>query len=257
MSAGMKKTLYFAVESGQEINKNLTKNLILEDIALDAININNGKTYNILNIKLLPDDEDVLELEFEQLEELLGEQVKSYIEEFKKKYPFSLVIEERDIKKLEEKFENDREERLTAHLSEEQKMVRARLIAFKRKLNLSGSEASFVSNIFEDIISLKIIDEDTPLGNQKKSINTFFKDRRYLVDLLMHEVEVLQRKVVEFREGEEIKQFDGDMMRSLDFRGIWPDWQKLASDQKEAEKVALETAAAQKRGRGRPKKNQF
>ncbi len=257
MTTGLKKTLYFAIDQAQELNKSLAKSVVLENVSLQPIKIDNNKTYNVVNVKLLPNEEGVLELEFDQLEELLMENAKEYTKDLLKKYSGAIVLEEKDVTVLNEKFESDREERLTAHLGGEQKMVRADLMAFRKRINLKGTEASYVSGIFEDIIALKSIDEETPLGNQKKSLKSVFQDRTYLTELVLHEVEALQRKVVASRTQGELADIDADTLAAMEFKGIWPDWKQLATDEKEAKVKAEELAQSLKRGRGRPKKTQF
>lgn len=256
MSAVLKKTLYFAVPAETELNKTLTKNVVLENVSLAPVGGEKG-AFNIVNIKLTTDEEEVLAYDFEELEEIMQEKGASYVEEFLKKFSGSYALNNNEVEILTDKFEFDREEKLTAHLNPEQKLVRAALVNFKKTKNLKGAEASFVTNIFDDIVSLKIIDEDTPIGNQKKTINDLFKDRTYLVGLLIHEIEQLQHEVVKYRNNGIMTELTAEEKLALDVKAVWPDWQHMRVEQQKREEEEQALIDAQKKPRGRPRKNVF
>lgn len=264
MSSSVKKTLYFAVPTLADIGR-IDKTVILEDIDLTSLNSSSDNTnsinqvtqekYNVINIKVLPRDEGILEFDFEELEEILAEQSKEYQEKFIKRYPGSIILSGEQVHYLTERFELDREKRLTAHLSDEQKIVRSALYEFKKRVGLKDSEASFVTNIFDDILSLKLIDEDTIISKQRKSINQVFPDKRYMVDLIIQEIEDLQSKIVYIRSPDASPQVVEDFYSQLKIQ--WPDWQVMAEQKKEEQAAAEALAQSQKRGRGRPKKHVF
>lgn len=255
MSSGLKKTLFFAVDNQLEISKNLAKSVVLENISLEPIKIKSDKAYNVVNVKLLPDEEGVLELEFDQLEEMLSAQAKEYQKMFLKKYPNTIVLQEKDYNILNDKQENDREEKLTSHLNPEQKLVRGALVKFKKEFHLTGTEASFVSNIFDDIVSLKPIDETTVLGTQKKTIASVFPDKNYMVELVIDAIERLQIQVAAHRMGDKFDQVDTQGLETV--KGVWPNVKKIMKDKKVEEAAAAAREAAARRSRGRPRKNVF
>lgn len=257
MSAVLKKTLYFAVPSTVELNKTLSKNLVLENVLLDSIEKQTENHYNVVNIKLTTDEDETLTYEFDELEEILQEKGNEYVVEFLKKFPGSYALSNKEVEQLTDKFDADREAKLTAHLNDEQKMVRSALVAFKKDKNLSGSEASFVVNIFDDIISLRLIEEDTLIGGQKKSINDIFKDKHYLTNLLITEIEELQVKVVRGRNNGVEAQLTEEEKLAINIKGVWPDWKGIRLEKQNKEQEAQALIDSQKRPRGRPRKNVF
>lgn len=265
MSSALKKTLYFAIPAETELNKSLSKNLILENISLEPLNsINvkpntelNNKLFNIVNIKLTTDEEETLEYDFEELDEILQERGNSYIQEFTKKIKGSISLSNTETEFLMDKFETDRESRLTKDLNEEQKIVRAGLMNFKKSKNLQGMEATFLVNIFDDIISLKLIDEDTPLGSQRKSLNQIFKDKNFLIELAIDMIEELQVKIVNHRNIPFETELTADEKLAIDIKGIWPDWKDIGIEKKKKEEEQQAILEASKKPRGRPHKNAF
>ena len=126
----------------------------------------------------------------------------------------------------------------------------------KKSKNITGTEASYLVNLFDDIISLKLIDEDTLLGSQKKSLKTVFHNNRVLIDLLINEIEELQVKVVNTRDLPMTELTEEEKL-AMNIKGVWPNWKDISVEKKLKETEEQALIEANKRPRGRPPKSAF
>lgn len=252
-----KKTLFFAIEDTLQLSKTLEKSLVVESAPINMIfEEQKDKLFNIVNVKIIPEDEAVLSLEIEELENFLDEQAQELTVAINKKYPKAISLTGEQVDKIVDKFEADREERLTVNLTEVEKIARKEMVAFVKKHNIKGVEASYVKNLFRDVSSLKLIEEDTPIGNQKKTLRSVFGDRIYLLDLSIHLIEETQAKIAAHINNKELNELEQvQEVFNYQYKATWP---KIAAKEKtKLELAAEEVAQEQKNARGRPKKYKF
>lgn len=254
-----KKTIFFAIEVSQELSKTQEKNIILENCDISVSKKGNqNNNYNIINIKVVPDDSAVLSMTFDELENLLDEQTNDMKEALLKKYPQAIELTAQEVEEISDDVENKREERLTINLNEEEKIARAGLVDFVKKQRIKGTEASYVKNIFKDIVSLKLITETDKIGNQKKSLIEIFPERRDIVELMIHKIEELQSVIAN-----KIIQKDVNLLSEIDksfvFNGksSWPTPESFKRKREEIELAASIAEQESKNPRGRPKKYKF
>lgn len=260
MSNNYKKTLYFALPAEQELGKNMSKNIVLRDTDLDVLGNDSGKKFNIVNIKLTTTDEDGsdLDMSIDEIEILLEEKAETYKEQMARKNPNAVFLTSKQYAQVFEKFEADREERMTAHLNDDQKFMRAKLVELKKNKNIQGSDAVFLTNIYDDLIKNDYIEPDTKLGDRKKSLVDIFGKQQNMVNILVGELEDIKTEFLHKKLGintEELNAKKMEMFKSI--KGIFPDVEKNRQEKEAKELERQEFINSQKRGRGRPKKYKF
>ena len=187
----MSQTVYFAVKK-ENVNKDLNKHLLKEDIVID----NTGINYNLYGIdieaslNLESDDVSVDDVEKEE-----SRKVEYTRKEMTKYDAKELNYEE--VAELAKKQKELREQQITANLTEDEIFVRTKTQEFKADFGFSATQFGFLTRLRKTIVQEDFIDIQTLVDLSKDKLYDIFDSGE--VELVLDFAQKTQKELTEKR----------------------------------------------------------